>query len=216
MSKVYCVELLKKGQLNFKNKDNSKLWSKANVLEEFVSPWDKHSISKIVFRALWDSKNLYFRFKVYDPDLYIDTTDNSKSSINNSDRVELFFRSDKNMNPYYCLEIDPTPRIMDFKAGPNKQFDFNFSWPLGDLEVLSSIEKTHFIVEGAISIKSLVAFGLLKNGQIEAGIFRAKYNKRKDGNYEPTWVTWINPMTETPNFHIASSFGILKFENYPY
>lgn len=214
MSRIYTVKSLKKGEYKIKEKVNDKFWSRANILSEFFSPWDKQSTSKIEYRALWDSEKLFFQFTVCDSNLYIDSTDNSKRSINNSDRVELFFRSNKNMDPYYCLEIDPTPRIMGFMAEPNKQFDFNWNWPEEDIEVKSLIKKTHFIVEGAISIQSLTKFGLLKNGQIETGIYRAKYNKQNNGDYEPTWITWVNPMTETPNFHIESSFGILKLENF--
>ena len=181
---------------------------------DFNSPWDTKEVKKISFNALWDTKNLFFCFKVEDSEVHIHQSDDTNESINNSDRVELFFRTDDSMNPYYCLEIDPTSRIMDFIAKPGKNFNFYWNWPSEDIEVKSSIEKTHFIVEGAISIKSLTKLDLLKNGQIETGIYRAKYNKQSNGNYEPTWITWVNPMTQTPNFHIASSFGILKLDNF--
>ena len=115
------------------------------------------------------------------------------------------------MSPYYCLEIDPSARIMDFKAFPDKQFDFDWDWPKEDLIVKSSIADDSFTVEGAISIKSLERLDLISDdGVIEAGIFRAKYNKKdENSSYEPTWITWINPNTELPNFHISDSFGEL-------
>jgi hypothetical protein len=114
------------------------------------------------------------------------------------------------MDPYYCLEIDPTARIMDFMAKPNRNFNFNWNWPSNEIEVKSTIKENYFIVEGAISIKSLNELGLLKQNKIETGVYRAKYNRQKQGGYEPTWITWINPKTETPNFHIASSFGVFE------
>ncbi|MBP8793372.1 MAG: endoxylanase, partial [Lutibacter sp.] len=135
--------------------------------------------------------------------------DDSVNSIGNSDRVELFFRTDANLDPYYCLEIDPTPRIMDFKAYPNKNFDFNWNWPKNDIIVKSDIENNFFVVEGAITLASLKKINLLKDNKIETGIFRAKYNKQDNSTFEPTWISWVNPQTETPNFHIASSFGQL-------
>jgi len=208
--KTYKVHSINNNELVITGKGNNKAWNEADVLTSFISPWDKKRVDKIEFRALYNIDYLYFNFKVFDPNVYIDSTDETQRSINNSDRVELFFRSDKNLNPYYCLEIDPKPRIMDFIARPNKIFDFNWNWPLNEIKVKSSIEEAYFIVEGAISIVSLKKLNLLKNGQIETGIYRAKYNKQSNGNYEPTWITWVNPMTETPNFHIASSFGILK------
>jgi hypothetical protein len=111
------------------------------------------------------------------------------------------------------LEIDPASRIMDFKARPNKQFDFNWNWPSDDIKVKSAMESNCFTVEIAISLVSLTKLGLIKDDKIEAGIYRAKYNKQEDGNYEPTWITWVNPNTESPNFHTPSSFGVLHLEN---
>lgn len=210
ISKHYIVKNIGEETLKVTGEGDSELWQQAHVLNDFQSPWDAQKIKEISFRALCNEENFFFCFRVEDSEVYIDTTDNTKGSINNSDRVELFFRSDNKMDPYYCLEIDPTPRIMDFKARPNKMFDFNWNWPLGNIEVKSSIEKHHFVVEGVISLSSLTEFGLLKDGKIETGIYRAKYNLQKNGSYEPTWITWVDPGTEMPNFHIPSSFGLLE------
>jgi hypothetical protein len=144
-----------------------------------------------------------------DDTVHINKTDNSISSIDVSDRVELFFRSNAELNPYYCLEIDPTPRVMDFKAHNYRDFDFNWNWPKEDLIVKSSFNANGFCVEGKISISSLNKLNLLNDNKIETGIYRAKYQKIKE-NYVPTWITWVNPKTETPDFHVSSSFGILK------
>jgi hypothetical protein len=97
---------------------------------------------------------------------------------------------------------------MDFIAYPHKNFDFNWNWPKNDLVVKSSAKANSFIVEGSISIESLKSFNLVKNNRIETGVFRAKYIKAQNECFEPNWITWINPNTETPNFHIASSFGV--------
>ncbi|WP_242134554.1 sugar-binding protein [Aestuariivivens marinum] len=209
--KTYKVNQITKN-LNITGKGDSSLWDKANVLTDFKSPWDSKAIDRIQFKALWDNECFFFCFRVEDTNVYIDKTDNTKASINNSDRVELFFRQDKNLNPYYCFEIDPLPRVMDFIAHPNKNFNFNWNWPKAEIDVKSSFDDYGFTVEGVISIKSLKAFNLIKDNVIETGIYRAKYYLQKDGSYEPTWITWIDPKTETPNFHIASSFGLLKLE----
>lgn len=207
----YNVIQIEKNTLKINGKGNHPLWAKANNLTNFCSPWDSNKFINMQFKALWDTDMFFFCFEVNDPEVYIDTTDNSKSSINNSDRVELFFRINDSLNPYYCLEIDPSPRIMDFKAHPNKQFDFKWNWPSDDIEVKSSLNANGYVVEGAISILSLARLDLLKQGKMETGIYRAKYYKQTDGTYKPLWSTWINPDTTLPNFHIASSFGILHF-----
>jgi hypothetical protein len=211
--KAYKVVKIDENLLKINGKGNHALWEKAIELTDFSSPWKHTPIKKITFKALCDDTNLYCCFKVDDAEIHLDTTDDTDSSINNSDRVELFFRTNEELNPYYCLEIDPTPRLMDFKAKPNKEFDFNWHWPKEDISIKSDIQANHFIVEMAISLHSLKQLDVLKNNKIEAGIYRAKYNKQEDGNYEPTWITWVNPNTETPNFHTASSFGVLHLEN---
>ena len=124
----------------------------------------------------------------------------------------MFFRTDTNLNPYYCFEIDPTPRIMDFIAYPNRNFDFDWSWPKNDVLVKSEINDNYFTVEGSISLESMRRFNLIKDQKIETGIFRAKYNEQNDGSFEPTWISWVNPNTEAPDFHTATAFGVLHLK----
>lgn len=204
---TYNVNLIEKNQLNISGKGDDVLWNKAAILDNFVSPWNTDKKSEIIFKALWDRENLFFNFTVFDTEIHIEKKDDSVESIGNSDRVELFFRPDDSLNPYYCLEIDTCSRIMDFIAYPNSNFDFNWDWPQNNLKVKSSINADSFIVEGSISIKSLKRFNLINNNIIETGVFRAKYKKTQNKTFEPTWITWVNPNTETPNFHLASSFG---------
>lgn len=208
---TYQVNPIKKGALEITGKGDDKAWEQAQVINNFASPWDDKEIDKIEFRAMHGKTHFFFCFKVFDADVYIDTTDDTHHSINNSDRVELFFRSDKTLNPYYCLEIDPSPRIMDFIARPNKDFDFNWNWPTQDISVKSFKGNNYFTVEGAISLASLQAFNLLKNRKIETGIYRAKYYRQNSGSLEPTWITWVDPQTKEPNFHTPTSFGVLEF-----
>jgi hypothetical protein len=206
--KEYEVNIIQKNQLILSGKGEDKLWNTAMLLTDFCSPWSDEKQSKITFKALWDGEKLFFNFTVFDTTIHIEKSDESIESIGNSDRVELFFRPDNSLNPYYCLEIDTSGRVMDFIAHPNKNFDFNWNWPKNDLIVKSSVNTNSFSVEGSISIESLKSFNLIKNNKIETGVFRAKYTKRQNGCFEPTWITWVNPYTETPNFHIASSFGV--------
>ena len=211
--KTYKVNSIQKKEIILSGKGNHSIWDDANSLTDFSSPWDKEPIKKIEFKAVHNSEKIFFQFKVFDNQVHTHPSEDQNDSINNSDRVELFFRSDASLNPYYCLEIDPLARIMDFKAKPNKEFDFNWNWPMQDIEVKSTIESNYFIVEIAITLQSLKDLNLLKNGQIEIGIYRAKYKQQKDNTFQPTWVTWVNPKTETPNFHTPTSFGLLVLEN---
>ena len=208
--KKYNVNRIENKSLVVTGKGENTQWNMAEVLTDFVSVWDYEKPAKIEFKSLWDSDKLYFNFKVFDNEVHIDKRDDSIKSIANSDRVELFFRTNALLDPYYCLEIDPTPRVMGFMAYPNKNFDFSWNWPKNDFDVKSDIQKNFFTVEGSISLASLRKFNLIKENKIEAGIFRAKYNKKENSIFEPTWISWVNPKTETPNFHLASSFGVLN------
>ena len=210
--KNYTVKFINKDTKNFLSNVDAPL-ENANSLIDFSSPWNQEPIKKIEFKALHNNKDVFFQFKVFDEDIYIHPSENKNNSINNSDRVELFFRSDENLNPYYCLEIDPTARVMDFKAHPNKKFDFNWNWPDNDMKVVSQRNENYFTVRIAISIQSFKDLSLLKENRIETGIYRAKYNKIEN-EYQPTWITWVNPNTDEPNFHIKSSFGILELDGF--
>ncbi len=210
--KSYTVHYVEKGNFSLTGEDHNPFWDNAEVLTDFVSAWDKEKLSAIEFRSIWDFENIYFRFTVFDSSVYIDKKDDSINSINNSDRVELFFRKDEKLNPYYCLEIDPSSRVMDFMARPDKKFDFDWNWPKEQLKVKSTIDRDRLTVEIAISIQSLQELNLIKDHKIETGIFRAKYKKQPDLSYEPIWISWVNPKTESPNFHTPSSFGVLHLD----
>ena len=208
--KNYDVQLVEENLLEVTGKGDNPLWENATILTDFISPWDTATPSKIEFKAVWDKQNLFFCFTVFDTMIHIEKKDDSIQSIGNSDRVELFFRKDASLNPYYCLEIDTAARIMDFLAYPNKKFDFEWNWPQSNIEVKSSINEESFTVEGAISISSLKMLNLIKDNKIETGIFRAKYTEVEKSIFEPVWISWVDPDTEEPNFHTVSSFGVLQ------
>ncbi|MBJ7882050.1 sugar-binding protein [Gelidibacter salicanalis] len=213
--KTYKVNKVDGNHIKINGRGDHPLWEKAIVLNDFLSPWHFESVGDIEFRALHDGDSLFVSYKVNDTHLHIDSTDDSKESVNNSDRIELFLRSDRHLNPYYCLEIDPLSRIQDFIARPNKEFDFSWDWPKKDIAIQSYIAPTYFCVEVALSMASLKKFELIQtDGTMEAGIYRAKYNQQQNGQFEPTWITWVDPQTSSPDFHIASSFGKLKLDNY--
>ena len=210
--KSYNVIRIKNGLFSIKESEKDFFWNQANMLTDFVNPWEPKPDTNTIFRAVWDSSYLYFRFDVHDKLIHSDDSSNHYESINVSDRVELFFRPNETLDPYYCIEIDSKARVMDFIARPEKKFDFNWYWPKSELIVNATTSSSGYYVEGAISIKSLDFLKIRNENYIETGIFRAKYYKQKDGSFKPSWITWIDPKTEFPNFHVSSSFGILTLK----
>ena len=208
-SKTYNVNKINDNDFAINGKGNNKIWDKALSNNNFDYHWKEHQPLKTEFKALYSNTHLYFYYRVLDNKIHIDNNENLVDGVNNSDRVEIFFRTDKNLNPYYCLEIDPSPRAMVFKALPNKIFDFNWKWPLDGLKIMSSITEKEYVVEGSISLESLKSLDLIRGNIIETGLYRAKFEKNNTEEYEAKWISWINPNTPSPDFHIHTSFGEL-------
>jgi hypothetical protein len=128
-----------------------------------------------------------------------------------SERIELFFRANEKMQPYYCLEIDPHGRILDYKAKLYREFDKSWQWP-DSLSIKALIEDENYTVQGVISLLVLKQLGLINNGQIEIGLYRGHCTKLNGNNASIKWISWVDPKTKRPDFHVPSSFGILKLQ----
>lgn len=210
--KIYKVAKAN-GKMEINGSGCDKKWERAHVLSDFCSPWHSDLTPDVSFKALYDTENFYFCFQVEDSDIYTDISGNSFTEIGNSDRIELFFRKDHRLTPYYCLEIDASARIMNFRAYPDKEFDTDWCWRSDQLQVHSSQNDEGFVVEGSIRIACLVDLDLLKDNIAEVGVFRAKFKKIENQRRAPRWISWVRPESSTPNFHIPSSFGKFYFEN---
>ena len=113
------------------------------------------------------------------------------------------------MNPYYCLEMDPKGRVLDYEAHYYRDFNREWTWP-HDLNIQVDINKKGYSLEGQIALKTLEDLGLLKKHTIEAGVYRGHCTKIIDDKGHITWMTWVNPGTASPDFHVPSSFGVFK------
>ena len=190
------------------------LWEHAVVMKHFLSPWVNLGESPTSFRALYDDHHLYFRFEVTDSHVYVNHDLPGRHAIDNSDRVELFFRTDEELNPYYCLEIDSEARCQDFKGHPGKKLDFDWNWPTQELLLTSKRTELGFEVEGALKLSTFEELGLLNDGKIETGVYRARYHRQPDNSWEPEWICWVDPKTPEPDFHNPHSFGVFELEGY--
>lgn len=181
-------------------------WKDAELLSSFIYPWDSEQSPLTTFRALWDDEHVYFRFDAFDPDQYIHVHDLTKFDVLLSDRVEIFFQTRLGMASYYGLEIDPCGRVFDFKASYYRQFDYNFSWP--NLFVDTKKTKDSYVVQGSILLSALKKLGILEDSAMRVGLYRA--NSIKHNSLSGIkWISWIDPHTDSPDFHVDSSFGSL-------
>lgn len=209
LSNQYEVKKISAGTLEITGLGDNPAWESANVLNDFIYPWREDSPPPTAFRALWDGEYFYFLYRATDPLIITPQGGEPEKDVLGSDRVELFFKADDKMDPYYTLELDALGRIFDAECRFYRQVDPAWDWPEGQLRVLASQDETGYIVEGAISRASLKQLGLLQGNRLLAGLYRGEYLPKADGTTETRWISWIRPDSEKPDFHIPSSFGAL-------
>jgi len=205
---VYSVHEIKKSFFSRKKMNHDVFWGESRALTEFDYPWEKESPPATIFRALYDTKYLFFRFDVIDTDIHTDKTSDGKMAVAKSDRVEIFFRSDKDMKPYYGLEMDPSNRVLDYKVEFYRNFDYSWSWK--GITIRASYTLNGYRVWGCIPLDSLRAMNLLNDNKLQMGLFRGKCILTDENEVAFKWISWIKPESEQPDFHIPSSFGELR------
>lgn len=188
---------------------NTTDWSAATVLSDFSFAWETTRAPQTEFRAMHDGKQLRFRFDCVDADLVLAEGETAKDRVIDSDRVEIFFAPDLHLKPYYCLEMSPRGDILPYKASFYRQMDWD--WRCDGLEVSAQIGQGRYTVSGSLPLQTLRALGVLKpdSREILAGLYRAEFYHLTNGTIHPGWMPWVNPRTETPDFHVPASFGIL-------
>lgn len=189
------------------------VWRKACVLDDFIYPWENEHPHPTRFRALHNRDWLYCLFEATDPEVIIFRDRDDKWEVAASSRAEIFFRIDEKLTPYYCLEIDPLGRVLDYRGNFHRKFDRDWSWPPKGLQVKTHRSNVGYTLELAITKTSLARLGLLRNNALQAGLYRAAGLPGKGADPDFKWISWVRPESPSPDFHIPSSFGILELED---
>lgn len=212
-SKKYQVKKINQ-LVQITGKGSDRCWKKAEKLTDFSYPWRTDTPPKTEFKALYSETHFYFLYWAADTEIIQKERSLTARETVHSDRVELFFKGKTDKAPYYSLELDALGRILDTSANFYKKVDSDWAWPAGHLVVKASRDQRGYWVEGSISFASLRNLGLYHDdGILRTGLYRAEYVMQSDGVVRPHWISWIAPNSETPNFHIPSSFGILELED---
>lgn len=186
-------------------------WQKANELTDFTYPWREDAAPATAFKALWDGDYLYFLYRAEDSRIIAKTETGLERDVVDSDRVEIFFKADDRMAPYYALEMDALGRVLDTEGRYYRQIDYMWNWPAGHLRLEATRDPDGYWVEGAVSLKSLRDLGLYQDDLIlKAGLYRGEYLVNDEEQTEVRWISWVKPDSEKPDFHIPSSFGVLR------
>ena len=207
-TKVYEVKRID-ADFEIDGQGSNEIWNKAGLLSDFQLPWADAVAQPTFFRALWSEEYYYFYYDVVDLDIVTPSNKAVRKDIP-LDRIEIFFKSNGEMDPYYCLEMGPAGRVLDYVAKTYRDFDFDWTWPDQQLEVKSRQMSDRYHVEGRISLTSLRTLGILNaTGEMDAGLFRGDFFRTSDSKSQVRWISWVHPESEEPDFHIPSAFGKL-------
>jgi hypothetical protein len=228
--KTYTVQYLPQVQIKLDGHLDEAHWSHATIESDFIFPWQERTAPDTDFRALCDDDYFYFGFRVMDADLFVLADLPEESYAVFEDRVEMYFARDDQMQNYYCIEIDPHGRTMDYSGAYYRQLDLN--WHCRGL-VTKGVTLGHgYTVEGRIPLTTFVDLGFpaLRPGtKIRFGLFRAEFSHDRSGKPieqkdsihnlgrridDPppleAWMSWIDPNTIQPDFHVPSALGWLQ------
>ncbi len=184
-------------------------WSRAVCLTDFSLPWNADLTPSVTeFRALWDDKDLHFRFDCIDRDLVLDDSATLKERVLESDRVEIFFTTDLALAPYYGFEMSSRAEALIYKASHYREIDFDWTCPA--LKLDAEIQGERYSVSGSLPWSTLREMSVIQNDarQFFAGVYRADFSREADGGLRRLWMPWVDPQTERPDFHVPGSFGI--------
>ncbi len=191
--------------------ERGNIWDNADINTDFAYACGDDNPPKTTFMALHDNEYLYFRYEAKVAQVLTFTVEDHKMEVVDSERVELFFCRDKELNPYYCLELDARGRVLDYVTSYYRNFDYEWSWKKGHLNICANEYAGGYVVEGAISLMSLREYGVLKGNEMLTGLFRGYCTALPEAGRKAQlrWISWVNPKIEKPDFHIPEVFGKL-------
>lgn len=212
-TKIYVVKKTD-SDITITGKGSDKGWKNANVLTEFLHPWQPENLPATTFKSLWSDTHLYFLYQVEDHEIITPQRDLGELDAVESDRVEIFFKAADETKPYYSLEMDALGRCLDSDAIFFKNnIDFDWNWPKDDFVLKASQQDGGYTVEGSISLASLRKLGIYQDdGILNAGLYRGEYYTKEDNKTAIKWISWVVSNPDKPNFHVPNSFGVLKLE----
>jgi len=228
--KTYRVRCLPGVKIGVDGRDDDPDWAAAQVEKQFTFPWQQAAAPSTEFRALCDDRHLYFTFRVQDRDVVVLDKLRDEEDAVFEDRAEMYFSRDDRMKDYYGVEVDSRGRAYDYHASYYRQLDTK--WNCKGLETQGSATKDGYVVEGRIPLDTFEALGFprLRPGvKIRCGLYRAEFSHDRSGRPVvqretihnrgrqidgppplEAWMSWVDPKTPEPDFHVPASLGWLE------
>jgi hypothetical protein len=192
-------------------------WDGVEALRDFRFPWEGRAGLPTEFRACWDEGGLDFRFWCGEDEMVVGEGEDERERARGSCRAEIFVAGSADLEPYYGFEMSPAGDLLSFCGRPYRQFEEG--WRLEGWEWRGWVEGGGYVVEGRLPARLLAGLGmgegrggdarLVAGGRCLAGLFRAAFRRDEEGRVVPGWMSWVDPGTERPDFHVAGAFGFL-------
>ena len=206
--KTYRLRSFSNAKIVVDGNIDEKVWQNTTCESSFVFPWQNEIPPITYFRAFYDKDSLFFFFSVQDHDLVYDDSRNDEMVLTVEDRIEIYIAKDKTLKEYYCIEIDPLGRSLDYSAQYYRDFDVDWDW--NGLKTAAVINEQGYNVEGMIPLDSLAE--LIDGTELRVGLYRAEISHGPEDTLIEEWISWIDPETKEPDFHTPSSFGSFIFD----
>lgn len=210
---IYSVKKLKLNQIKVDAKKSNDEWRLIEPIQSFQNHWDDAELPFTSVSIASDQKRLYFLFELTETShIYRDMEDQIES-IALSDRVEVFFAQDKSLERYYGLEMDLWGRYFSFSGSHYRKLNKKWKWPgKNEIKIKAKTLDQNSIVELSVSLKTLRQLGLLhEDGTMLIGLFRADFY-RPEILSAVRWISWQDPQTKEPDFHVPEAFAKIKLE----
>jgi len=160
----------------------------------FHAPWSGLD-DETQFRCFSDNDYLYFLYTMVDSTITLCEPFVVETDVNPEDRIEIFFCADAAMtDTYYCAEIDPLGRVMDYSCKYYREIDYD--WNFQTLETLGKLTDNGYIVAGKVAKSELIGLGMNLDA-FWMGVFRDDFGSFE----EPIWYSVIPTDDQNPDFH---------------
>ncbi len=177
----------------------------ASGISGLHAPWDGLE-DETVFHCFTAGSDFFFLYEVSDSTVTYVPDFKGESDVEVEDRVEIFFSPQQSMEKYYCAEIDPLGRVLDYEGRFCRHLDYG--WNFRTLDIIGRLTPQGYMVAGKISVAELESIGVDVNGGFYMGVFRADYCQDLSVN----WYSAVSSDDESPDFHKPDMLFATKFD----
>ena len=169
------------------------LSSEPQTVRVLHAPWDGLD-DETEFTCYVKDGRLCFSFVIVDSTMTVSEDFPKERTVDDEDRGEVFFSCDSLMSSYWCAEIDPKGRPMDYAAHFGQPFDYE--WNFSTLQAQGSLTEKGYRVDASVALSELRELGI-DTKDFYMGVFRADFHPDMTVN----WYSLVSTDDKSPYFH---------------